>query len=333
MPTIVVILAATAVAASGCGSSSSTDSTGETGGTDGTGETGGTALEESLSRFRADESTRSYVEFGNASRIDELSGGTVDGTWGSLAGLGSGALFQHRTELPDELAIHPSEAESAITTGQPPAALTLLQGGQDGDEITSAANDAGWTGDDVLTLDDLGTNPLAVTIPQIVPLAEDVAVGSAEADMSIVDTDGDTLAADPLVSELASCLGDVVGAGFAAAGDYPTSYGVRPDEDDPDTVIGIICVAPPSGEAERLASDIEDAIASGEIPGSGQPYADHFVQPDVEVLAGDSLENGDVNDEVVRVAVTQTEDSFAIELFQLAAANELPGLESRLALN
>lgn len=278
---------------------------------------GGTALEQSLDRITATEATIQYIEFGNLARIRELSGDSHEGTWGSLDRFGMTHLFAHREEMLPVLGIDMSAAHAATVAGQPPAAVTLIEGGQDGDQITSAATESGWTDDDgVLTLETDLTQPLSVPAPHVQPLDTDVAIGGIEADVSVVDTDDTSLADEPASGSLADCLGDVAAAVVRVVDARPVAAGVR---DESETPVSVMCAhTVQAGDTDELARSVTAAMQSGQTA-RGRPYTDFFESPEVDVLDGG----------VVRMVATNTSESFAATILQMAMPepHDLPGLD------
>ncbi|NDL59915.1 hypothetical protein [Phytoactinopolyspora mesophila] len=306
MTVITATLAAAAVTLVGCGSD------------DDGGQAGGTSLQQALSRVSATDATVTYIEFGDAERIREASGGSFKGVWGSLDGWGSSTLAQYRRQVPEVLGIDPEAAQMYLTVGQPPETVTLLQGGQDAEAITSASTASGWTGEDTLTLEMDPTQPISISSPHIRPLADDVVVGGTAADLGVVDADGEdtTLAGAPVVGELADCLGDVFAAYFIDSEAYPTALGVRPAEDDPESPVSIMCVLTPSvSDAERLAEEIPSTVAEGDMPSQGRPYAIMFEAAEAEILDGEH---------VVRVELEHTDGALANVIFQMVFKRDLP---------
>ncbi|WP_129667891.1 hypothetical protein [Phytoactinopolyspora endophytica] len=288
------------------------------GGDDGGSGSDGTALRQALARLEATSATSQHISFGDAARIDEASGGTFKGTWGSLTGWGADQLYPYREQLPDVLGIDLVASESLISVGQPPHVVSLIEGGQDADEITAAATASGWSGDPVLTLEMDPSQPVSVSAPNVQPVGSDAVVGGQSADLSVVDSGETSLADAPVIGELADCLGDVVAAQFIQADPYPTGLGVRPDEDDPDTPVSVLCTMTTSvSDGERLAAEMDEAVTSGESALVSRPYADYFTNPDVEILEGEHI---------VRMEVTHTPDASAITIFQMAATRDLTGL-------
>lgn len=282
---------------------------------------GDTTLKQALNRIEATGATSVSVEFGDAERIREASGGSFQGVWGALDGWGSSAVFQHRQQLPDVLGIEPETAETYITVGQPPESVMLLQGGQDEDTVVSASTASGWAGDHTLTMEMNPAQPISISVPHVRPLGEDVVVGSMSADLDVVDpeTDATTLAESPVVGELADCLGDVLAAYVVVSDAYPVALGVRPAEDDPDPPVSTMCVLTPSvSDGERLADEIPSTVAEGEVPSQpGRPYTEFFTAAEAEILDGEHI---------VQVELTHTPEALANTIFQMAFQRDLPAV-------
>jgi hypothetical protein len=306
MTALTATLAAAAVTLLACGSDSGA---------------GDTALKQALNRIAATSATSAPVEFGDAERIREASGGSFQGVWGSLDGWGSSTVFHHRERLPDVLGIDLETTEAHLTVGLPPESVTLLQGGQDADAVTSASTASGWSGDDTLTLEMDPAEPLSISVPHVRPLGEDVVVGSMSADLDVVDAEGDgtTLAETPVVGELADCLGDVFAAYIVVSDAYPVALGVHPADDDPDLPVSVMCVLTPSvSDGERLADEIPSTITEGEIPSQpGRPYTEFFTAAEAEILDGEHI---------VQVELTHTPDALANTIFGMAFRQDLPAV-------
>lgn len=303
--TAMTLVAVLAMAVSGCGS--------EDGSGDGSGD--GAALSVALGRIGAAAAASQYVAFGDVTAIDELSGGTVDGPWGSLIGWGTGNTLAYQDMIHETLGIDTAAADIALTVGTPPTTLTLFQGGQDADSITASAQEAGWSGDDVLSAELDAANPLTVSIPTLRATGSDVVLGGTDADLSLVDSEGDSLADDATLGPLADCLGEVTAALLIGAETLPYGLAVRPAGDDNASPVGLMCVVTGSSdEAEQLGQTIVDDVESG-TTGEGRPYSDYFHEADMETL-----------DEVVRVHLPHSDDAFGTTLFQLADTSDLPGL-------
>ncbi|NED99739.1 hypothetical protein [Phytoactinopolyspora halotolerans] len=311
--TVPLLLAATVTA---CGD----DDDGAPGSTGGDGErrSTGTALHQALDRIEATSSTATFISFGDAARIAEASGGTFEGVWGSLTGWGADALYQHRDQLPEVLGIDLDSADALVTVGAPPSFVSMVIGGQDADDVASAATAAGWSGDDVLAAENDVTQPVTLAAPQVRAVDADVVVGGIDADLSVVDSDGTSLTDEPTVGSLADCLGDVLAAQFIQADPTPAAVGVRQEGDDPDVPVGVVCAVTGSPEeAEDIGADMEQAVASGETTSNRRPYSDYFTEPEVTV----------VDDEhIARVEMSLTPEAFAITIFQMAMTDDLPGL-------
>jgi hypothetical protein len=125
----------------------------------------------------------------------------------------------------------------------------------------------------------------------------DAALGGSTANLSEVGTvSGQTLASDPLISALASCLGNVVAADIATASDHislggknpvAVAVGVLQPSSATATAQAVTCVAWPSaGAAGAYEKDVRQALAGRSIQ-TLQPFSSLLVHPSVSSL-GDS---------------------------------------------
>ncbi len=281
---------------------------------------GDTPLLQALSRVAVPDAVN-FIEFGDLNRIDEASGGTFQGIWGNLDGMGTSSVFNYRTQLPDVLGVDVTAADTSIVVGLPPTAITLVQGGQDEDVIVSTSTGSGWSGDDILATEASPAEPISLAAPQVRPLGSDVTFGGPGADLMMVDPDdAETLDADPLVGSLASCVGDVIAATFVVDDPQPVVVGVRPDTDDADVPVSIVCAAADDADsaeqlAQRMIDDINDGVSLSQ---GNRPFADLFS------VVGHDVIDGDVP--TAQVELRHTDDAFAISAMRLIATRDLPGL-------
>jgi hypothetical protein len=129
------------------------------------------------------------------------------------------------------------------------------------------------------------SNPLdgetAGWLSQVEPSGSDVIYGQQQADLSQAGAPArPTLAQDPLISALASCLGDVVAAGifspFPEAALKPAAVAVGVSRPGSNAAVphAVACIAWPSAAAaSRYAVDLRKALASGYSLGSNRRWS------------------------------------------------------------
>jgi hypothetical protein len=319
-----VLALATLVAVAGCGGS---------GGTAG-GSSGGSGFSAALGKVADTPGAREQVTYDDTAALVRLAGssGSQKG-FGVLLGLGATSIAQLMSVIAGDTGIDPYKASYEITAGLPPTALTLISGGQDSAAVTSHMTKLGWKqsgGSLVLPAENLSSpNEDLVQYELAMPLlsasGSNVAIGnSTHADISQIGSpSGATLTSDPLISSLASCLGNVVAASIDA---YPadlghgglTGYalGVTQPASNTATPHVVVCAAwSTHGEAGQYAAAVSKALSSG-ISAQKQSYA--------SLLPGSSVTTvGGARNVVQWKASTPGR---ADEIFALWESNSLPAL-------
>ncbi|NDL59916.1 hypothetical protein [Phytoactinopolyspora mesophila] len=287
---------------------------------------GHSALERSLGRIQATESSAQYIEFADLQMLDEVSGDSFSWTWSSLDGWGSSIVGPYGRQLPSVVGVDLNDAGSILAISTSPSAFMLVEGGQDEDEVLTTANSSGWSGEDILIAEENLRQPLANYIPQIKATGADAVLGDSEADLSLVDADDSSLADDPVIEDLAACLGDVVVGLITHGDDYSEddtpalAAGVRQDADHPEAPVSILCVqAGSASDAEQIAGSIDEALSSGVHPRSGRSYSTYFQDSDVSLVNGGST---------VKMVVSNTPEAFASTILQMTQGRMLPGVNS-----
>lgn len=214
----------------------------------------------------------------------------------------------------EKLALSLNAADYAISAGPAPAMVTLIAGGQDGEEVKSAAGSLGYEGDDVLSQKMDVTKPITVQIAQVQPKGDDIVLGSADADMALVDSKDDSLADDAEIVAVSDCLGDVVAAFITDIGtdDHLVAVGVRAIGKG---VTSMLCVKTDDDAAAKdLEGKVKDDLASGDTA-NGKKYADYFEGSSVTVLS----------DGVVQAKLPHASDTKPSIMHQMLTQVDLPG--------
>lgn len=262
-----------------------------------------TALGAALSRIEATETTVTYIEFGHTEQLTELAQEQQE-PWQLYESIGGGSLTDYAGQLP-QMGIDLTAAEILITAGTAPQTVTLVAGGQDEQAIADGLHAEGWEGEEVLTAE--MTAPLGIAMPQVRPDGESLAVGSLEADLEWVDGGGDSLRTDDDVSDLAGCLGDVVGALLTP----PEQVAAGVDAEG----TSVLCVL--SEDAQAQAAQIEQEVSTGRSPVTGTPYSEYFSQVSTET-------DGDA----VRAELTMAGERTPFTVINLVMNGDLPGVEA-----
>ena len=262
----------------------------------------------------ATDGGRPYFEYGNTKTLVALS--AKDKGWIGLEAAGMGSLGSYARVVKDVLGIDPLAADWAVSVNNPPAAVTLLRGGQDAALIAERAGKGGWTGTDVLsTKMDASKKDYAsytVVAPRIRPMGTDVAYGGISSKPEQVDVTA--TGADQVWADAVACLGDVVaatGAGALPAFDSPVAVGVRVEGE---AATGVICLVQSSEQqAQDRVAAVKKDLADGSSRTSRQPWSK--VLPDAQV---------DTVGPVVRITSTG-QPVTASRVFSMLAQSDFPG--------
>jgi hypothetical protein len=235
--------------------------------------------------------------------------------WGRLHEMALGTtLADIRETIPESLGIDVLSADTLmqVSSGEMSDIVVLVEGGQDEATIASAAAEHDWSGDDLLTIDEPMPGYLRGALPytQMRPDESDVMLGFAEADVSVVDPEGATLADDSEIAALVDCAGDVLAASyFDEAFDYPVLVAVRDELTDDDSLVSVMCVA-----ADTETDAVADAIEADLDDWTAERLSD----PTIEV----------VDDNVVQLVATNTPGTPANFMQEsMLTRLDLPGLE------
>jgi hypothetical protein len=269
-------------------------------GSGGGGSGGGTGLDAALSRVADNSNTRSLVLYDDTAALVKLAGKRLGTGYGPLAGTGAGGLQSYFAVIQGQAGLRPLDEHYAISAGSPPAAVGILVGGQNADQVTRGLTRQGWKRDGArLVMLPLNlSNPLdgetAGWLSQVQPTGSDVIYGQPQADLRQAGAPaGPTLAQNPQISALANCLGDVVAAAILAV--YNTGAAVKPavavgvsrPASNAAVPHAVACVAWPSSDAaSRYAANLRQALASGKSLASNQPWSAIVRRASVTIVGG-----------------------------------------------
>lgn len=223
---------------------------------------------------RATDETRSYVEYVDQAAVDEF-GGTD-----TMAGLGFGGLSARAEQVSGTLGVG-EKAKTRIVVGQAPGTAGLWLGDYDRSTVDSwfakAGAERASTGDATVWLSTDTSLTEDDTLHAVRTAPASFAWSPAETSLDWLTKPGKaTLADDPAIADLATCLGDAKIAVIAAQPTGGTfAVGVLFDGAD---ATEVACAAAPGGTDAMLAS-AQAALADGGLPGKS-----------VEIgLSGDSV--------------------------------------------
>jgi hypothetical protein len=300
----------------------------------GSGASGGTSLDAALSRVANAYGTHSQIAYDDTSYLVKLSGTSLGTTKGfaTLRGLGAPALAGLSANLTSDTGVSLFKEDYAITAGIPPKMVSLLHGGQSGSLVTSHMIKLGWKqngGTLVGPAEPGGGSPnaafYALSMHTVRSAGSDLTFGQSGGNLSEIGTPkGSTLASDPLISALASCLGDVVAAQIGVGnsdfgGRHPAAVavGVRKPASDSAKPRAVACVAWSSqAKAAKYTTDARKALTSGVSLATNQPYSKLLSQPSVTDIGG--------SQHVVQWQADTT--SRADLIFEMYERTDLPGL-------
>jgi len=293
---------------------------------------GGTGLETALSHVASTSSTRTQIAYDDTADLVRLSGtslGAIKG-FGILRGLGASPLVSVVANLASDTGIGLLKEDYAISAGNPPKMVTLLHGGQNGSLVTSRLIKLGWkkNGGTLVGPSLSGGSQKAaeygLSMHVVQTSGSDVTFGEAEGKLSQIGSpSGSTLASDPLISALASCLGDVVAAQIGVGGDlggrHPVAValGVRKPASNAATPHAIACVAWSSqAGAAQYTTNARKALTSGLSGATNQPYSTLLSHTSVTDMGG--------SQHIVQWQADTT--SRASLIFQMYENRDLPAL-------
>lgn len=290
-PCVGAVVVASALAA-GCGGSGSGS---------GGGSGGGTGLTAALSRISDTSDNRSQVLYDDTAGLVALTGSQLGGTgYGQLTGMGTGNLVEDYQQLQSQAGISVLGESYAISAGPPPQTVGVLAGGQNASQVTKDLTQQGWKqhGARLVMLPlNLSNNLDAQTggeLSQVQPGGSDVIFGAQQADLSQAGSpSGQTLAQDPVISALASCLGNVAAAGFFSGYQGPVlrpaevAVGVTTPASKTAVPHAVVCAAwATSSGASQYAANVTTALSSGVSPTLNEQWSKVVRQPSVTSVGG-----------------------------------------------
>jgi hypothetical protein len=293
---------------------------------------GGGPLSSALAHVADTSNNRSSIYFDDTAGLYRLTGPSPDYAkgFGVLIGLGAGSVAGYAQALPDT-GLDLAKESFAITAGSPPATLTLVDGGQDASRVTSHMTRLGWKPDGPalaappLTAAAGSGSYFTLVMATVRASGTDAAFGGAGADLTQIGSPaGPTLATDPQVSALTSCLGAVVAAAFEvgrpAGPDSPAelAVGVRTPASGTAVPQAVACAAwPTEAAASQYAAALRTALSTGKSV-TGEPYATLLTQASVTAIGGGQH----------IVQWTASSPARANQVFQMLDNKDLPGLST-----
>jgi hypothetical protein len=298
----------------------------------GSGAAGGTGLETALSHVADTPGTRTQISYDDTAALVRLSGTDPGSTKGFalLRGWGASSLATVMVYLAHDTGISLFGEDYAITAGNPPRALTLLHGGQNASLVTSSLTKLGWKQNGGMLVGPAfpggsgKASNYSLQLHVVQANGSDVTFGGSDADLSQIGSpSGSTLAGDPLIGALASCLGDVVAAQVQVGGDLgdgnpvAVAVGVAAPASNAATPHVVACVAwPGQAGAAQYAADVRKALSSGSSLATNQPFSALLSHPSVTSIGGSQ-----------NIVQWQADTPSRADLiFQMYVDRDLPGL-------
>jgi hypothetical protein len=248
---------------------------------DGAPPTPDTGLLGALADVRATAESSVLVEYGDVAAVRALLAADPE-RFGGLQGYGYSDLAGHSRVLPDLIGFDPAAATTALRVGQPPTWAAVLRMDVDVAVVDAKLQALGgrkggsgtWTTGPDHEIDPDG--PLAqagiVTgFQQVRVQAGAVTHAPAgEALKWVTEPAGDnSLAADPMIGELARCLGEVSAAVISKPkSGLPVAAGVRITADGGTTEVVCVPDENPNALMDLVRTNLESAPWSGTLPGA-----------------------------------------------------------------
>lgn len=276
---------------------------GALGGCSSGGASGGDSLDAALTHVADTAVTRSQIAYDNTSELVKLSGSGPGATkgFGVLRGWGAPALGGYLPVVTGDTGISLLKEDYSITAGNPPQGVTLVNGGQSGSLVTSHLTKLGWkqnsgmlTGPPITGGGSQKAALYALPMHVVRTTGSDVTFGGSGANLSQIGTPhGSTLASNPVIKALASCLGDVVAAQIGVGGDlggaHPVAVaiGIRTPSSNSATPRAVACVAWSSqAGATQYTAQARKALSSGLSVATNQPFSALLSHPSVTDIGG-----------------------------------------------
>jgi hypothetical protein len=269
----------------------------------GSGQIAGTSLQAALSHVADTPGNRASISYDDTSALVRLAGSGLGTTKGFalLRGWGAPSLTQLMVILTSDTGIDVFSEDYAISAGNPPQMLTLVHGGQDASLVTSRLAKLGWkqnggtlTGPAFPAGGSGGASNYSLQMHVVQASGSDVTVGQSGANLSQIGSpSGSTLASDPLIAALASCLGDVfaaqvqVGGGLGGRNPVAVAVGVAAPASNSATPHAVACVAwPGQSGAAQYAADVRKALSGGESLATNRPFSALLSNTSVTSIGG-----------------------------------------------
>jgi hypothetical protein len=245
---------------------------------------GSSGLQSALGSIANTAGNRTGIYYDNTAALVKIAGDKPDSTKGfaMLLGFGTGpsGLISYTGDLPASTGINVLGENYSISAGTPGDDLTLLSGGQDASKTASYLTRLGWVkhGRTLVapaspTSTSEITEALSLELKQVSDSGgSNLVFGGASANLSQAGSpSGQTLAQDPVISALASCLGNVAAA-------YIGTYQISGLQTTPTEVaVGVLspasnssvpqavgCAAWPSAaQASLYQRNLSEALSSG----------------------------------------------------------------------
>lgn len=271
------------------------------------GGSGGDSLDAALAQVADTAGTRPQIAYDNTAELVKLAGRGPTATrgFGVLRGWGAPTLGGSLAILPGDTGVSLLKEDYSISAGFPPQVVTLVHGGQSGSLVTSHLSKLGWkqhggtlVGPPFSTGVSSKASLYVEAMHVVRTTGSDATFGGTRANLSEIGTPkGSTLADNPIIKALASCLGDVVAAQIGLAGGeggdlggrHPAAVavGVRTPSSNSATPQAVTCVAWSSqGGAVQYTADARNALTSGLSAAVNRPFSTLLSHPSVKDLGG-----------------------------------------------
>jgi hypothetical protein len=298
---------------------------------------GSSGLQAALGRIANTSGNRSQIWYDDTAELVKLAGASPASAKGfaPLRGIGTSGLVSIAAELAGQTGIKVFGEDYSISAGSPPAAVSLISGGQNASQTASDLTKLGWVkqGSTLLapSLASTGGNDLTGTLSVYLGRVSDsggsdLVFGGRGADLGQAGSpSGRTLAQDPVIGALASCLGNVVAAWI---GTYDAGPQLRPAPSE--VAVGVLTPAsnasvpqavactswPSTTAAGTYQRNLSRALTSGMSFSRGQRFSSLLTQPQVRDVGGPEHV-------IAWQAGTPGDSQLA---FQLVESTDLPGL-------
>jgi hypothetical protein len=279
------------------------------------GDGGGSGLLAALDRVKATDSTRSYVEYGNAAAARSLLEADRK-RFLTMSGFGMGNLRNYSKVVAKDLGFDPAAAREAITAGNPPDWSAIIWGDYDVAAVNKRFGELGIERSDdgdVTTWTSSATGAIQFDSPLVtmagpgtlnnVRTAPGSFAFSPKRDTLawVTDPGDDTLAEDPTMKTIAGCLGDVMAAIITKSKNSTETVAVGVQAPSATDVTEVVCVAPGTRDPASVRDQVSNELATGQSPQARRPWSEllpnakvevsGFPQPAVRITATPGTEN------------------------------------------